>query len=152
MLLAGYCGMKINEVMTRDVEIIHPNATLAEAAQKMKTLNIGPLPVCDGQTVLGMVTDRDITIRATADGSDPTTTKVRDVMTPDVEYVFDDQDVEDAAKLMAEKQIRRVVVLNHDKRLVGIVAMADLAVDADEDKLMGQTLESISEPAAPNRS
>jgi CBS domain-containing protein len=144
--------MKVQEVMTREVEVIHPNATIAEAAEKMKQLDIGPLPVCDGTRVEGMVTDRDITVRATAAGHDPHTTKVREVMSPDVVYVFEDQDVKDAAKLMADKQIRRLIVLNRDKRLVGIVAMADLAVDANKDKLTGQTLESISEPAHPNRS
>ena len=143
--------MKIAEVMTREVEVIHPNATIAEAAEKMKQLDVGPLPVCDGTTVQGMVTDRDITIRATAAGHDPSSTKVREVMSPDVQYVFEDQDVQDAAKLMAEKQIRRLIVLNRDKRLVGIVAMADLAVDAHKDKMTGQTLESISEPGHPNR-
>ena len=143
--------MKVQEVMTREVEVIHPNATIAEAAEKMKHLDVGPLPVCDGAQVQGMITDRDITIRATAVGHDPANTKVREIMTPDVEYVFEDQDVKDAAKLMAEKQVRRLIVLNRDKRLVGIVAMADLAVDAHKDKLTGQTLESISEPAKPNR-
>jgi CBS domain-containing protein len=143
--------MKVHEIMTREVEVIHPDATLAEAAEKMRDLNVGPLPVSDGTTVLGMVTDRDITIRGTATGRDPSTTKVRDVMTPDVVYVFEDDDVKDAAKTMAEKQIRRVVVLNRDKRLTGIVAMADIAVDVNEDKLSGKTLESISEPASPNR-
>ncbi|HEU5314942.1 MAG TPA: CBS domain-containing protein [Chloroflexota bacterium] len=143
--------MKVQEVMTREVEVIHPNATIAEAAEKMKSLDVGPLPVCDGTKVHGMVTDRDITIRATAAGHDPNTTKVRDVMSPDVQYVFEDQDVNDAAQMMAEKQIRRLIVLNRDKHLVGIVAMADLAVDAHKDKLTGQTLQSISEPAHPNR-
>ncbi|HXI17679.1 MAG TPA: CBS domain-containing protein, partial [Chloroflexota bacterium] len=90
-------------------------------------------------------------IRATAEGHDPKNTKVREVMTADVVHVFDDQDVEDAAKLMAEKQVRRLVVLNRDKRLVGIIAMADVAVDGNKDKLTGQTLESISAPAAPSR-
>jgi CBS domain-containing protein len=137
--------------MTREVEVIHPTATLAEAAEKMKQLNVGPLPVCDGTRVLGMVTDRDITVRGTAAGHDPNKTNVQNVMTEDIVYVYDDQDVEEAARTMAEKQIRRVVVLNRDKRLVGIVAMADLAVDAQKDKLSGQTLERISEPAHPNR-
>lgn len=142
---------KVRDIMTREVEIIHPTATIAEAAEKMRDLNVGPLPVSDGTTVLGMVTDRDITIRATAEGHDPNTTKIRDVMTPDVVYVYDDQDVDEAAKVMGEKQIRRVVVLNRDKRLVGIIATADIAVDVNEDKLSGQMLESISEPAHPNR-
>ncbi|MGI8424518.1 MAG: CBS domain-containing protein [Chloroflexota bacterium] len=143
--------MKIQEIMTREVEVIHPNATIAEAAERMKQLNVGPLPVCDGVKVQGMITDRDITIRATAAGHDPNTTKVREVMSPDVVFAYEDQDVEEAAKLMSEKQIRRLVVLNRDKRLVGIVALGDLAVDANKDKMTGQTLESISAPAQPNR-
>ena len=143
--------MKIQDVMTREVEVIHPNATIAEAAEKMKQLDIGPLPVCDGDKVQGMITDRDITIRATAAGHDPNSTKVREVMSPDVVFVYDDQDVEEAAKVMAEKQIRRLIVLNREKRLTGIVAMADIAIDANKDKMTGQTLESISEPGQPNR-
>ena len=142
--------MKISEIMTRQAEVIHPTATIKEAAEKMKSLDVGPLPVSDGTRLLGVVTDRDITIRATAAGHGPDT-KVQDVMTPEVEFVYEDQDTDDAAKLMAEKQIRRLVVLTRDKRLAGIVSLADLAVDTKEDKLMGQTLESISEPAFPNR-
>jgi CBS domain-containing protein len=143
--------MKVSEVMTRDAEIISPNASIAEAAEKMKELDIGPLPVCDGVQVLGMVTDRDITVRATSAGLDPQTTKVSEVMTPDVVYVYEDQDVKDAAKLMAEKQIRRLIVLNRDKRLAGIVSLGDVAVEKGDDKLSGDTLEKISEPAKPNR-
>jgi CBS domain-containing protein len=143
--------MKIQDAMTREVEVVHPNATIAEAAEKMKSLDVGPLPVCDGDKVQGMITDRDITIRATAAGHDPNSTKVREIMSPDVVFVYEDQDVKDAAKLMAEKQIRRLIVLNREKRLTGIIAMADLAVDANKDKMTGQTLESISEPAHPNR-
>jgi CBS domain-containing protein len=137
--------------MTRDVEVIHPEATLEEAAKKMKDLDVGPLPVCDGDRVLGMITDRDVTVRATAAGKAPSSAKVRDYMTPDVVYCFDDQDVEDAAQLMAEKQIRRLVVLNRDKRLTGIVSLGDVAVETRDDKLSGDVLEQISQPAAPNR-
>lgn len=143
--------MKVSDVMTRDVEVIRPNASIAEAAEKMRQLDIGPLPVCDGAEVLGMVTDRDITIRATAEGQDPKTTAVKTVMTPDVLYVFEDQDVKEASDMMAEHQVRRLVVLNREKRLVGIVALGDVAVEKDDDKLSGQTLEKISEPAKPNR-
>src|SRR3712207_8968 len=103
--------MKLSEIMTRNVEVVRPDATLQEAAQKMKNLDVGPLPVCDGRKVQGMLTDRDITIRATAAGLDPKTTKVRDVMTPDVTYCFEDQDVQDAARIMGEQQIRRLIVL-----------------------------------------
>src|SRR5262245_57192303 len=101
--------MQIKDIMTREVEVIHPDATLDEAAAKMDALNIGSLPVCDGDRVLGIITDRDITVRATAVGGDPTATKTRDVMTADVIYGFEDQDVTDAARLMREAQIRRLI-------------------------------------------
>ena len=101
--------MLLRDVMTRHVEVIHPDATLREAAQKMKTLDVGPVPVCDGERLQGMLTDRDITIRATAEGRDPNTTRVRDVMTPDMVYCFEDQDVREAARIMEERQIRRLV-------------------------------------------
>src|SRR3989440_1225274 len=114
--------MKVKDVMTRGAECVRPEATLQEAAQKMKSLDVGPMPVCDGDRLVGMLTDRDITVRAVAQGFDPKTTKVRDVMSPDVFWCFEDQDVREAAKLMQEKQIRRLLVLSHDKRLTGIVS------------------------------
>jgi CBS domain-containing protein len=93
-----------------------------------------------------MLTDRDITVRATAEGCDPKTTKVEDVLTPDVIYCFEDQDVQEAARLMKENQIRRLVVLNRDKRLVGIISLGDLAVETGDEQLTGETLERVSEP------
>jgi CBS domain-containing protein len=143
--------MQLKDVMTRDVEVVHPNATLEEAAAKMDSLDIGPLPVCDGNRLVGMVTDRDITVRATAAGKDPRTTQVREVMTDDVVYCFDDDDTNEAARLMEEQQIRRLVVLDRDKRLVGIVSLGDLAVATQDDQLSGEVLERISEPAEPDR-
>ncbi len=143
--------MQLKDVMTRDVEVVHPNATLEEAAAKMDSLDIGPLPVCDGNRLVGMVTDRDITVRATAAGKDPRTTQVRDVMTDNVVYCFDDDDTNEAARLMEEQQIRRLVVLDRDKRLVGIVSLGDLAVATQDDQLSGEVLERISEPAEPDR-
>jgi len=128
--------MQIKDVMTRAVEVIDPNATLDEAAAKMKELDIGPLPVCDGDRLQGMITDRDITVRATAEARNPLLTKVHEVMTPDVVYAFEDQDVKDAAELMEEHQIRRLVVLNRDKRLVGIVSLGDLSVETGASSLM----------------
>jgi CBS domain-containing protein len=144
--------MQLKEVMTRDVEVIHPEATLQEAAEKMDALNVGPLPVCDGTRLVGMLTDRDMVVRAISAGRDPKTTKVRDVMTRDVVYAFEDQDVTDAAKLMEDKQIRRLVVLDRDKRLVGIVSLGDLAVDTGDERKAGEVLERVSEPARPDRS
>src|SRR5262245_20535384 len=110
--------MRVSEVMTRGVECTRPDATLQEAAAKMKSLDVGPLPVCDNDRLVGMVTDRDITVRATAEGEAPTRVRVRDIMTPEVTYCFEDQDVAQAAQLMKEKQVRRLVVLNRDKRMV----------------------------------
>ena len=143
--------MKLKDIMTRDVEVIGPEATIREAAAKMKALDVGPLPVCDGRRVLGMLTDRDLTVRATAQGRDPNTTRVREVMTADVIACDEDDDVKKAAKIMQQEQVRRLLVLDRDKQLVGIVSIGDLAVEAGDDKLIGQTLEEISEPAQPER-
>ena len=136
--------MKLKELMTPDVEIVRPNATLKEAAMKMKELDVGLLPVCDDEQLCGMLTDRDITVRSTADGQDPTTTPVEGVMTQNVVYAFEDQDEENAAKLMEENQIRRLIIINRDARLVGIVSLGDLATRARRDQLSGEALEKVS--------
>jgi len=143
--------MRVSDVMTRDVKCIGPDASLQEAAAKMKDMDVGPLPVCDNDRLVGLVTDRDITVRATAQGANPQGTHVRDVMTPEVVYCFDDQDVSEAAQRMREKQIRRLLVLNRAKRLVGIVSLGDLAVETQDEQLTGQTLEAVSEPNRPTR-
>src|SRR3954468_20803840 len=100
--------MRVREVMTRRVEWIRPDANLQEAARKMKSLDVGPLPICDNDRLVGMLTDRDITVRAVAEGCDPKTTKVRQAMTEGVDYCFEDQDVTEAARMMKDKQIRRL--------------------------------------------
>jgi CBS domain-containing protein len=138
--------MQVKEVMTRGVECVGPDATLQEAARKMKDLDVGPLPICDNDRLAGMVTDRDITVRAVAEGKDPRNTRVREVMTPGINYVFE-EDVAHAAQLMKDKQVRRLVVLNRDKRLVGIVSLGDLAVETGDEHLAGDTLERVSQPA-----
>src|SRR5919198_2858701 len=112
-------AMQLKEIMTRDVEVVRPDATLQEAAGRMKALDVGVIPVCDGEHLMGMLTDRDITVRATAAGRDPRTTHVRDVMTPNVVYCFEDQDVTEAQRLMQERQIRRVLILKRGKRVGG---------------------------------
>lgn len=142
--------MQLKEVMTRQVEVIHPDATLGAAAERMRTLDVGALPVCDGDQLVGVITDRDITIRATAEQKSPQTTKVRDVMTPEVVYGLEDQDVMDAARIMEERQIRRLPVLDKNHKLVGIVALGDLATDAGV-MLGGEILEQVSEPSHPDR-
>jgi len=136
--------MQVREIMTRSVECLSPDQSLQEAARKMRDLDVGPLPVCDNDRIAGMLTDRDITVRAVAEGRDPARTTVRDVLTPDVIYCFDDQDTQEAAKLMEEKQIRRLLVLNRDKRLVGIVSLGDLATRTGDRDRTGKTLERVS--------
>lgn len=137
--------MQLSDIITRNVETIDPAATVREAAQRMRSMDIGSLPVCDGSHLLGMITDRDITVRAIADGRDPAQTPVRDAMTPSVEYVFEDDDVQRATQIMQDKQIRRLPVVSRDKRLVGIVALADIA-RTGKDRMSGDTLEDISDP------
>ena len=142
--------MRVYDVMTKNAECIRPDATLQDAASRMRDLDVGSLPVCEKERLVGLLTDRDITVRSVADGHDPRSDHVRDVMTPRVAYCFDDQDIRIAADLMREKQIRRLPVLNRDKRLVGIVSLGDLAVQTGDDRLAGQTLEGISEPTRPD--
>ena len=144
-------GVQIKDIMTRNVEVVHPEATLREAAQKMAALDVGPLPVCSGDQLVGMLTDRDITVRATAEGRDPKTTKVHEVMTPEIVYAFEDEDVSEAAHIMAEQQVRRLVVLNQSKQLVGIISLGDLAVHTGDVRQAGETLEGVSEPSEPLR-
>lgn len=144
--------MKLKEIMTSDVEVIHPNDTLQTAAQKMRDRDIGFLPVCDGERLIGVLSDRDIIVRALADGMDSKTMVGRDLITSPAIYCFHDQSVDEAAKLMHDNQIRRLVVLNpDDKRMVGVVSLGDLAVNVN-DRLSGEVLQSISEPESINRS
>jgi len=142
--------MRVEEIMTPDVECIEPNRTLQEAASRMRALDVGPLPVCENKRLVGMITDRDIVVRSVAEGHDVRTEKVCEAMTPDIACCREDQDIQEAARIMNNKQIRRLPVLNRDRRLVGIVSLADLAVGSGSAQLAGQTLEGISQPAMPH--
>jgi CBS domain-containing protein len=144
-------GMQIKEIMTRDVEVIRPEATLQEAAQKMRDLDVGAIPVCDGRKLQGMLTDRDITIRATAEGANPKERRVQDTMTEDVYYCYENQSVEDVAMIMMDKQVRRIPVVNENRDLIGIVSLGDIAVDHNDDEVSGATLDEISKPSKPQR-
>jgi CBS domain-containing protein/sporulation protein YlmC with PRC-barrel domain len=148
---AERAGVQVKDIMTRKVEVVHPEGTLWEAAQKMASLDVGMLPVCSGDQLVGTLTDRDITVRATAEGRDPKTTKVHEVMTPEVVYVFEDDDVSQAAQIMTAQQIRRLVVLDKAKKLVGIISLGDLAVHTGDTHQAGETLEGVSEPSEPQR-
>lgn len=143
--------MKLKEIMTPDPEVVRPEASLQEAARLMRDLNVGLVPVCDGDRLQGMLTDRDITTRAVAEGLAPDTVRVMQVMTPDVVYCYEDQDAEEAVSLMEENQIRRVIVVDRDKKLTGIVSLGDVAVRVGRDQLSGETIEQVSEPSAPDR-
>jgi CBS domain-containing protein len=138
--------MLVSEVMTRDVKIASPNDSLQRAAQRMEADDFGSLPVGEDDRLVGMLSDRDIAIRAVAQGRSPTECCVRDVMSAEVKYVFDDQTIEEAAKMMGTLGVRRLPVLNHDKRLVGIVSLGDLAVT--KAKPAGDALKSISKAPA----
>ena len=138
--------MKLSEIMTREVEIIQPDDTLRLAAQKMRDRDIGFLPVCDGDSLMGVLSDRDIIIRALADGMDINVMLGRDLMTTPAIYCFDDQDVKDAAKLMGENQIRRLVILGREtERVVGVISLGDLARKGITD-ISGRVLQRVSEP------
>jgi CBS domain-containing protein len=118
--------MKVSECMTRDVRIANPNETIRDAARMMCECDAGALPVGENDRLIGMITDRDIAVRAVGEGKGPDT-RIRDVMSAEVKYVFEDEDIDDAARNMADQQIRRLPVLSRDKRLVGIVSLGDLA-------------------------
>jgi CBS domain-containing protein len=138
--------MQINDIMTQYVEVISPEISIQEAAKQMRSLDVGVLPVCNGDRLVGMLTDRDLTIRAVANGRDPKTTTVEEAMTAEVAYCFEDQDTEEAERVMEKHQIRRLAVLARDKRLVGIVSLGDLAIKDDENHA-ATTLERVSEPS-----
>lgn len=134
--------------MTPGVLCVHPEEPVQNAANLMRQLHVGVLPVLKGSTVFGMITDRDITIRAVAEGRTPADTQIREVMTPGVYFVYDDQDVEDAMDVFKEHQIRRVPVVSRDHRLPGILSLGDIAVDANAAR-SGETLKHVSQPAVP---
>jgi CBS domain-containing protein len=120
-------GMQLREIMTTDVEVIRPETCVSQAAEKMRSLNVGALPVCEGQRLVGMVTDRNITIRATAYGHDPNTTPVRHYMSSDFICCFEDQDIKEAEELMRQRRVCRLPILTRGKQIAGTVALDDLA-------------------------
>ncbi len=142
-------GTKVHEVMTDRPRCVTPETPVSEAAQLMKSDDVGSLPILDGEQLAGMVTDRDIVIRAIADGKDPRGMPVREVASRELVTVRADDDLSDALKLMASQQVRRLPVVDDDNRLVGIVAQADVAVAAKE-KAVGEMVEEISKsPTGP---
>jgi len=135
--------MKIREVMTRDAKLVNPNDTLQHAAKLMKACDCGILPVAEGDRLVGMITDRDIAVRCIAEGKGPNA-KVSDAMTEEVKYCFDDEDVSHVCANMSKIQVRRLPVMDRNKRLVGIVSLGDLAHQAPSN---ARALHGIARPS-----
>ncbi len=136
--------MQVNELMTRDVRIANPDQSLQQAARLMAELDTGVLPVGENDRLVGMITDRDIAIRAVAEGKSPDT-RVRDVMTADVKYVFEDQEADEVSIIMSDLQVRRLPVVDRNKRLVGILSLGDLATSERTLDEAGTALSGVSQ-------
>jgi len=133
--------------MTKGVECVSPTSSLQEAAQKMKNLGVDPLPVCgNNDHFVGLLTDHDITVRAVAEACDPRNTAVKDVMTQDTIFCYEEEDVQEAARKMQEHQVSRLVVLSRDQRVVGVVSLDNVAVPGKEKKPADTTPEKVPQP------
>jgi len=137
--------MKVREIMTSNVECLGPESSLKAIAQEMKSLDVGFIPICENDRLVGTVTDRDIVIRHVADGRDVNTTQVREIMSREIIYAFEEDDVKTVAERMREKDVRRILILDENKRLVGIVSIGDIS--KVEEKVGGKTLHDIAEAA-----
>ena len=137
--------MKVREIMTSNVECVAPDTTMMDLARKMKSLDVGFVPVCENDRLIGTATDRDIVLRCIADGRDVKSCTAREIMTKDVVWCYEDQDVKDVAKLMSDKEVRRILILNKDKRLVGVASIGD--VSKVEEKESGKALKDITNAA-----
>lgn len=145
--------MQVSEIMTREVETVAPDASLQKAAAAMEAIGVGSLPVCDGNRLVGTITDRDIVVRGVAAGRSPVDTLVADCMTEDIAYAFDDEEAEQVLERMKVLQVRRLAVLDRGKALVGIVALGDIATEPDATTLrrVGAAVAEISEPSRPRK-
>jgi len=136
---------QLKDIMSPDVQVISPDATIREAAQKMREGDFGMMPVAENDRMIGAISDRDIALRAVAEGKGPDT-KVRDVMSQGIAWAYDDDSVDHAAEIMSEHQVRRLPVVNRQKRLVGIVALGDFAVESSDLEPAAEALVEISQP------
>ena len=139
--------MKVREIMTGSVECIPPDTTISKAAEKMRDMDIGFLPICENDRLVGAVTDRDITIRSVAQGRDPRLAPVKDIMSLQAVYCYEDDEVQNVARKMQDREVRRMLILDHQKKLVGIVSIGDIARASGDQKLVGETLGHIAEAA-----
>jgi CBS domain-containing protein len=140
----GETAMQVSEAMSNDVKIADPGQSIRDAARMMVEMDVGVLPVREGDRLVGMITDRDIAVRAVAAGKGPNT-PIRDIMSAEVKYCFEDEDLDDVAENMADIKLRRLPVLNREKRLVGILSLGDMAL-ADGPSNVGTAMCGISEP------
>lgn len=140
--------MKAEDIMCGPVRCISPGESLVTAADLMRELDVGSLPICESDRLAGMITDRDIVVRVVAAGLDPAQQTVRDAMTDGILYGYADQDIADIAEIMEKHQIRRLPIVTREKRLVGVIATADLAREADA-ALTGEVLRDVSTPRDP---
>jgi CBS domain-containing protein len=138
----------VSEIMSTDLQLVKPRDTLQHAAQLMDRLNVGSLPVCEGRQILGIITDRDITVRGTAAGLTPSGSFVSDVMSKHLQWCTEDQDVEQVMKTMSDAQVRRLPVINADRQLVGIVSLGDIATKAPNH--VDDAVRDISTPSEPD--
>ena len=139
--------MKLKDIMAQNVETVRPDITLKECAEKMKRRNVGVLPVVEGKKPIGVITDRDITLRAVAEGADVNKTKAREVMTREPYFVYEDQTINEACELMEKNKIRRLIVLNREGALAGVLTLNDVTVKAKETKRSAQVLRNIAAAA-----
>ncbi len=142
--------MKVKEIMTENPKVIQPGTSIKEAAGIMRDLDVGVLPIADGDNMSGILTDRDIVIRAVAEGKDPGEVKAGEIASGDITWCYEDEDVEEVSGKMKKDKIRRLPVVNREDKLVGIVSLGDLAVEGSEE-MAGETLEEVSTPNRPER-
>lgn len=137
--------MLARDLMSRGVECVGPDEKLRDVAVKLRDMDVGSFPVCDGGRLTGIITDRDIAVRCVANGADPNQAKVGDAMSDELVFCFEDQTADEVSQLMHQHQVRRLPVLDADKKLIGIIAVADLALEGTEDQT-AEAVEGISRP------
>ena len=151
--MAHCLGMQVSEVMTREVETVAAGRLAAAGGEAMEAMGVGSLPVCDGRRLVGTLTDRDIVVRGVATGRSPVEMLVRDCMTEDISWAFEEEDAEEVLARMKTLQVRRLAVLDKDKNLVGIVSLGDIATEprAADLREVGEAIAEISEPSRPHK-
>lgn len=137
--------MQAFDIMTKQPEFLSPEATLKEAAANMRSHDYGFIPVGENDRLVGAITDRDLTVRAIAKGLDPNKTKIKDIMSQGIHYCYEEDDLETVAKKMEELKIRRLVVLNKDKRMTGIISLGDIATKAHDTALCSELTDAVSQ-------